>query len=140
MGQRRCETKLCTELVCPVGGAVLDLGCAPGSWLQVACQALGPRSAGGLIVGVDLQRVALPERHVDADRVRLLTADVRRLDTASLRSFLPPCVLPSYAASSFLDHCIASLGHATAGRFVAARLPAAVRSVALLSVSSHARL
>jgi 23S rRNA (uridine2552-2'-O)-methyltransferase len=24
------------------GGAVLDLGCHPGAWLQVACKALGP--------------------------------------------------------------------------------------------------
>jgi len=36
------------------GGVVLDLGCAPGGWSQVAVQAAGPR---GLVVGVDLDPV-----------------------------------------------------------------------------------
>jgi 23S rRNA (uridine2552-2'-O)-methyltransferase len=35
---------------------VLDLGCAPGSWLQVASQLVGP---GGIVAGLDLQPVAL---------------------------------------------------------------------------------
>ena len=37
------------------GAHVLDLGCAPGAWLQVACQALGPPQKRGCVVGVDLQ-------------------------------------------------------------------------------------
>jgi 23S rRNA U2552 (ribose-2'-O)-methylase RlmE/FtsJ len=37
------------------GAAVLDLGCAPGAWLQVACQNLGPLEKGGLVVGVDVK-------------------------------------------------------------------------------------
>jgi 23S rRNA U2552 (ribose-2'-O)-methylase RlmE/FtsJ len=37
------------------GGKVLDLGCVPGAWLQVACQQLGPRERGGLVLGVDIQ-------------------------------------------------------------------------------------
>lgn len=36
------------------GDRVLDLGCAPGSWMQVAAKAVGPK---GLVVGVDLQPV-----------------------------------------------------------------------------------
>lgn len=36
------------------GDRVLDLGCAPGAWLQVASEIVGP---GGLVVGVDLQPV-----------------------------------------------------------------------------------
>lgn len=35
---------------------VLDLGCAPGSWLQVAGQIVGP---GGRVAGVDLQPVSI---------------------------------------------------------------------------------
>lgn len=36
------------------GQAVLDLGCAPGSWLQVASEIVG---GGGLVVGIDLSPV-----------------------------------------------------------------------------------
>lgn len=36
------------------GQAVLDLGCAPGSWLQVASELVGPA---GLVVGIDLSPV-----------------------------------------------------------------------------------
>ena len=36
------------------GDAVLDLGCAPGGWSQVATRAVGPK---GLVVGVDLDDV-----------------------------------------------------------------------------------
>jgi 23S rRNA (uridine2552-2'-O)-methyltransferase len=38
-----------------VGDAVLDLGCAPGSWMQVASELVGPA---GRVVGIDLQDVA----------------------------------------------------------------------------------
>lgn len=39
------------------GDAVLDLGCAPGSWLQVASELVGPE---GRVRGIDLQRVTIP--------------------------------------------------------------------------------
>ncbi|KAG5557631.1 hypothetical protein RHGRI_007775 [Rhododendron griersonianum] len=38
------------------GSSVLDLGCAPGAWLQVACQSLGPLKTGGVVVGIDLKQ------------------------------------------------------------------------------------
>lgn len=38
------------------GTAVLDLGCAPGSWLQVAGELVKP-GEGGIVVGIDLQEV-----------------------------------------------------------------------------------
>lgn len=37
------------------GSKVLDLGCSPGAWLQVACQQLGPPDRGGTVLGVDIQ-------------------------------------------------------------------------------------
>ncbi len=37
------------------GQRVLDLGCSPGSWLQVAAEMVGPR---GSVVGIDLNPVA----------------------------------------------------------------------------------
>lgn len=40
------------------GGKVLDLGCAPGSWLQVAAQIVGRE---GVLVGVDLKPVGIAE-------------------------------------------------------------------------------
>ena len=40
--------------VLPRGGAVADLGAAPGGWLQVAKERVGPN---GKVVGVDLQRI-----------------------------------------------------------------------------------
>jgi 23S rRNA (uridine2552-2'-O)-methyltransferase len=39
------------------GDRVLDLGCAPGSWLQVAGEIVGPK---GLVVGLDLQAIDAP--------------------------------------------------------------------------------
>jgi 23S rRNA (uridine2552-2'-O)-methyltransferase len=36
------------------GGRVLDLGCAPGGWLQVAASSVG---ASGVVVGVDIEEV-----------------------------------------------------------------------------------
>lgn len=33
---------------------MLDLGCSPGAWLQIACESLGPRSKGGVVLGIDL--------------------------------------------------------------------------------------
>lgn len=37
------------------GARVLDLGCSPGAWMQVACQELGPRERGGVVLGIDIQ-------------------------------------------------------------------------------------
>ena len=50
------------------GARVLDLGCAPGSWLQYAAERVGPR---GRLVGIDRAPVDL-----DAPSMRLLVGDV----------------------------------------------------------------
>lgn len=44
---------------------ILDLGCFPGAWLQVACQKLGPKADGGLVVGIDLKEMDVPQFHCD---------------------------------------------------------------------------
>jgi 23S rRNA (uridine2552-2'-O)-methyltransferase len=36
---------------------VVDLGCAPGGWLQVAVQRIRPQETGGCVVGIDLTPV-----------------------------------------------------------------------------------
>lgn len=50
------------------GNSVVDVGCAPGGWLEVASQLVGPR---GLVVGVDI----VPVRPVGKN-VKILQDDV----------------------------------------------------------------
>ena len=60
------------------GMRVLDVGAAPGSWLQVAAAAVGPK---GTVVGVDLKTIDpsdLPEQ------VSLLAGDARELTLEDL--------------------------------------------------------
>jgi len=56
---------------------VIDLGCAPGSWLQVAANRCSPDAH---IVGVDLK----PVEHPMPDSVRTVVADVTILDPSTL--------------------------------------------------------
>jgi len=62
----------------PRGGRVLDLGCAPGSWMQVEAEILG-RS--GIIVGVDLKAVDLK---LDCP-FHTIKADINDLDPEQLK-------------------------------------------------------
>lgn len=68
------------------GASVLDLGCAPGAWLQVACQSLGPLEKGGSVVGIDIKKVKVPSHHCDS-RVRAICADVMTLSKSQAREF-----------------------------------------------------
>ncbi|GAB2216422.1 hypothetical protein Droror1_Dr00024195 [Drosera rotundifolia] len=70
------------------GSSVLDLGCAPGAWLQVACQSLGPKKNGGVVVGIDLKNVKVPSSHCDS-RVQTVCADVLNLPRDQVRSLSP---------------------------------------------------
>ncbi len=62
------------------GQRVLDLGCAPGSWLQYAGQRVG---AGGALVGLDREplRTAVPN-------ARIVVGDVATISVAELRGEL----------------------------------------------------
>jgi len=84
------------------GQRVLDLGCAPGSWLQYISSRVGPQ---GLVVGVDLQPLpaALPPG------VIFRQADIMALDPESLR--LAPVydavvsdLAPATSGSKDVDH------------------------------------
>ena len=69
-----------------IGSKVLDLGCVPGAWLQVACQQLGPKEAGGLVLGLDIQEVSVPKKFCD-DRVKVLQQDARLLTPEILTEY-----------------------------------------------------
>jgi 23S rRNA (uridine2552-2'-O)-methyltransferase len=56
------------------GDVVVDLGAAPGGWLQVASEAVGPS---GRVVGVDLQRI----RGLDLDNVETVRGDMTEPET-----------------------------------------------------------
>lgn len=62
------------------GRRVLDLGCAPGSWTQVAAQRTAP---GGIVVGMDLQVVT---GSFQGSPVHLLQGDVAELSDETLES------------------------------------------------------
>ena len=72
----------------PPGGMVLDLGCHPGAWLQVACQSLGPPKKGGMVLGIDLQDTSVPQKYCD-DRVVALQADARGLGSDFWQKYCP---------------------------------------------------
>ncbi len=61
------------------GDRVLDLGCAPGSWLQVGAEVVGDR---GVVVGLDLQEV----REGLGPSVRALKGDVFKTEAGVLLS------------------------------------------------------
>lgn len=56
------------------GDTVLDLGCAPGSWMQAASEIVGPK---GRVVGIDLKEV----RHAMPPNVTAIVGDIYNLDT-----------------------------------------------------------
>ena len=59
------------------GDRVLDLGCAPGSWMQVSAKTVGHK---GLVVGVDLQSVG-PNV---APGARTVQGDIFKVEPATL--------------------------------------------------------
>lgn len=59
------------------GSRVLDLGCAPGSWLQVASEIVGPK---GTVVGIDLQAVGAEF----AENIRAVQGDIYKVQPAEL--------------------------------------------------------
>ena len=59
------------------GDTVLDLGCAPGSWLLYAAKLTGPK---GRVIGVDLKPVSIQL----SSHTKIISADVFTLDIESL--------------------------------------------------------
>jgi 23S rRNA (uridine2552-2'-O)-methyltransferase len=59
------------------GNNVLDMGCAPGAWIQVAQKLVGKR---GRVVGIDLK----PVPHNFGSRVTTLVGDIEQTDAADM--------------------------------------------------------
>ena len=59
------------------GDTVLDLGCAPGSWLLYTAKLTGPK---GRVIGVDLKPVSIQV----SPHIKIISADVFTLDIESL--------------------------------------------------------
>lgn len=59
------------------GSRVLDLGCAPGAWVQVALPLVGEK---GLVVGVDIEKVTV----IKEPNFRFMHADAFRLEPKDL--------------------------------------------------------
>jgi len=59
------------------GDRVLDLGCAPGSWLLYAAKLTGPK---GRVIGVDLKPVSIQV----SPHIKIISADVFTLNIESL--------------------------------------------------------
>lgn len=64
------------------GYRVLDLGCAPGSWLQYIASRVGPR---GLVLGIDRQSVTIPL----VPPLKFLQEDITLLDPETLLQETP---------------------------------------------------
>ena len=59
------------------GDKVLDLGCAPGSFIQIIAQEIG---RDGLVVGIDIQPVTpIPDKNVST-----ITGDIRDIDVSKI--------------------------------------------------------
>jgi len=85
------------------GQRVLDLGCAPGSWTQLAAGLVGPS---GQVVGIDLQAVV----PVGSGNVRLIQGDIFAtppevlLDGGRPFDVVMSDMAPSTSGARFTDH------------------------------------
>ena len=102
---------------------VIDLGCAPGSWLQVLDGYLSPK---GRAVGIDLQRTTA---HV-SDRVYLMEGDIYATPPKELLAPINELLHGDGKSSDKYDAVISDMAPNTSGHgddFLSARLCVRVR-------------
>lgn len=90
------------------GGRVIDLGCAPGGWTQIAVDRVGSDKDGGVVIGMDL----LPVEPIPG--ATLLQADFLGDDALDMLSAVMPDAEGKPAVDVVLTDMAASgTGHAT---------------------------
>ena len=90
------------------GGRVIDLGCAPGGWTQIAVDRVGAGNGNGLVIGMDL----LPVEPIPG--ATLLQADFLGDDALDMLSGVIPGSAGTPAVDLVLSDMAASgTGHAT---------------------------
>lgn len=92
------------------GDWVLDLGCAPGAWLQVAAQIVGPT---GVVVGIDLQHV--PQRFPSAPPVVPIQGDIYKTAAELLINAAREAAGPNAGTRDRFDAVISDMAPNTSG-------------------------
>ena len=117
---------------------VLDLGCAPGSWLQVASEIVGPD---GLVLGIDLLPTKLPETPRNVFTMR---GDITKVDPTEL---LPRPERPDERSEQRFDVVLSDMAPNTSGvgggsadHFRSVRLCETVLEVADRTLKTHGTL
>ena len=87
------------------GDCVLDLGCAPGSWLQYVVHKVGPDK--GAVVGIDLLEVAV----TFGQHVKIIQGDAFEIEPHELK----PNRLPEEALGPFFDVVLSDMAPNTTG-------------------------
>lgn len=94
------------------GDAVLDLGCAPGSWLQVASELVSGGKSHGVVIGLDLQLVEI----VLPGNVKAVQGDVFKYDPSVLVAMIPPNPAgPSGGSARLFDVVLSDMAPNTTG-------------------------
>jgi 23S rRNA (uridine2552-2'-O)-methyltransferase len=85
------------------GSIILDLGCAPGSWLQFASERVGPK---GLVVGVDRHgldiRLPANARYLKQDALSLEPSDLKAIHDGHFDVVLSD-MAPHTSGNRFVD-------------------------------------
>ncbi|MEZ4703885.1 MAG: RlmE family RNA methyltransferase [Bdellovibrionota bacterium] len=85
------------SLISPHGN-ILDMGSAPGSWIQYHLKKIGPK---GTVVGVDLNPLKVPNH----DQLRFIQGDLYQLESGDFLAFFGPfsCVTSDIAPKTSGD-------------------------------------
>lgn len=85
------------------GASVVDLGAAPGGWLQIAKERVGPR---GKVVGVDLQRIDPLEgvQTIHGDMTRTETVEELRTILGGEADIIISDMSPNISGNYSIDH------------------------------------